>query len=47
MTPFLILVVIALIFAICSMIWPAHPLLAVSVILLSVAMLVSNGVPKL
>lgn len=41
-TPFLILVVLALLFAVLSIPWPSYPLLAVAVILLAVAMIVGH-----
>lgn len=40
-TPFTILVIIALIFAVVSMIWPTYPLLSVSVLLVCVALLIN------
>lgn len=40
MTPFLILVIIALVFAVLSIPWPTYPLLAVAVILLATALLI-------
>lgn len=45
MTPFLILVVLALIFAVISLIPPLNswPVLAVAVIFLAVALLISRG----
>lgn len=41
-TPFLILVILALIFAVLSIPWPSWPLLAVAVILLAVALLIEH-----
>ena len=40
MTPVLILIVLALLFAVMSIPWPNYPLLAVAVILLAVAGLI-------
>lgn len=45
MTPLLILIVLALLFAVLSIPWPSYPLLAVAVILLAVAMLVQHRLP--
>jgi len=45
LTPIFILVVLALLFAILSMVWSQFPLLPVSVILLSVAMLITHRGP--
>lgn len=42
MTPLLILVVLALLFAVLSIPWPSYPLLAVAVILLAVAELIAH-----
>lgn len=42
LTPFFILVVVALIFAVLSIPWPSYPLLAVAVILIAVALLVNK-----
>jgi hypothetical protein len=39
-TPFFILVVLALVFAVLSIPWPSYPLLAVAVILLAVSLLI-------
>lgn len=39
-TPFMILVVLALVFAVLSIPWPSYPLLAVAVILLACALLI-------
>lgn len=43
MTPFTILVILALLFAVLSIPWPSYPLLAVAVILLAVALLISKS----
>ena len=40
LTPFFILVVLALLFAALSIPWPSYPLLAVAVIFLAVALLI-------
>jgi len=40
LTPFFILVIIALVFTVLSFVWPAHPLLGVAVLLLAVALLI-------
>jgi hypothetical protein len=45
-SPFFILVIIALIFAVLSMIWPTYPLLPVAVLLVCVALLI-NTVPAM
>lgn len=42
-SPFMILVVLALLFAAMSIPWPNYPLLAVAVILLAVALLIGKG----
>lgn len=42
LSPFLILVVIAIIVAVLSLIWPSYPLLPVSVLLLGIAMLIGG-----
>lgn len=47
MSAFLILVIIALLLAVASLIKPQYPLLGISVILLSVALLIGAGGPKL
>lgn len=39
-TPFMILVVLALVFAVLSIPWPSYPMLAVAVILLCCALLI-------
>jgi hypothetical protein len=43
MTPFMILTVLALLFAAGSIPWGQYPLLAVAVILLAVAMIIGKG----
>lgn len=43
LSPFLILVVLALLFAVLSMVWPSYPLVPVAVILLCVAMLIHRA----
>lgn len=40
MTPHMILVILALLFAVLSIPWPSYPLLAVAVILLAVSQLI-------
>lgn len=42
LTPFTILVVLALIFAVCGIIWNGFPLVPVAVILLAVALLINK-----
>lgn len=42
LTPFFILIAIALLFAVLSMIWTGYPLLPVSVLLICVALLVNH-----
>lgn len=44
-SPFILLVALALIFAVCSIIWSGYPLLPVAVILLSVALLIGHALP--
>lgn len=43
MSPFLILIVLALLFAVFSMVWSNYPLLPVSVILIAVALLIGKA----
>lgn len=43
LSPFLILVVLALIFAILGIVWSQYPLVPVAVILLAVALLIGHG----
>lgn len=43
LSPFLILVVLALLFAIVSMLYQGFPLLPVAVVLLAVALLIKGG----
>lgn len=42
MTPFIILIIIALLFAVLSIPWPSYPLLAVAVILIATALLINK-----
>lgn len=44
-TPFFILIVLALIFAVLSIPWPSYPMLAVAVILIAVALLINHPHP--
>lgn len=43
LTPFFLLVVLALIFTVCGMIWSSYPLVPVAVLLLCVALLLRGG----
>lgn len=43
LTPFFILVLIALIFAVCSFIWSQYPFLAIAVLLICVALLTQGS----
>ncbi len=41
-SPFVILVVLALIFAVCGIVWNGYPLVPVAVILIAVALLIGR-----